>query len=97
MTVLYAQLTSIGQIPNVSGMGVGMTQQSPSIVYFNTDNTLAEVTTAGFLNLAVQRYKLAVNNYQMALVHTTDEGDVWLRVSVTNTGGQFTYSLVAQS
>ena len=93
MTVLYAQLSSIGQIPNVSGMGIGMTQQSPEIVYLNTDNTLAQVLVTGYLNLAVHRYQLVVNNYQMALVYTTDQGDVWLRIKVTTSGGVNTYSL----
>lgn len=94
MTVLFAQVSSIGQVPNISGLGLGLTQQSPAIVYFNTNNTLAQVLVSGFLNLAVQRFQLVVNNYQMALVYTTDSGDVWLRVLVTTTAGVNTYSLV---
>lgn len=93
MTVLFAQVSSIGQVPNISGLGVGMTQQSPTIVYFNTDNTLAEVLVSGYLNLAVQRYQLPLSNYQMALVYTTDQGDVWLRVKITTSAGVNTYSL----
>ncbi len=93
MAVLFAQISTTGLVPNTSGSGIGMTQQSPTIVYFNTSDTLAVVLATGYLNSAVSKFQLALNNYQMALVYTTDQGDVWLRVLVTTSAGTNTYSL----
>ncbi len=93
MSVLFAQVSTTGLVPNTSGNGIGMTQQSPEIIYLNTNDTLATVLTAGYLNAAVNHFQLALNNFQMALVYTTDDGCVWLRVLVTFSGATATYSL----
>ena len=94
MGVQSVQISTTGLVPNTSGLGIGMTQQLPTVVYIETTDTLATVLTSGYLNESQQRFQVAYNNYQMALVYTTDNKDVWLRVSVTTSAGINTYSLV---
>src|SRR5207245_95764 len=86
-----------GLVPNTTGFGLGLTQQTPTIIYITTSDTLATVTTSGYLNTVVHDFHVTLNNYQMALVYTTDSHDVWLTVSVTGSGASKTYSLVAIS
>jgi hypothetical protein len=93
MSVKFVQVSTTGLVPNVSGGGVGMTQQSPTIIYINTDDSLATVLTTGYLNQSKIDFQVPYNNYQMALVYTTDQGNVWLRVLVSGTN----YSLESTS
>lgn len=83
MSVTYVQVSTTGLVPNTTGLGIGTTQQSPSIVYITTNDTLAEVLVTGYLNLSRADFQIAYNNYQMALVFTIDQGNVWLRVLVS--------------
>lgn len=97
MAVLNVQVSSTGFIPNTTGLGVGMTQQTPSIIYISTNDTLATVTTTGYLNESVTAFQYPYSNYQLAEVYTTDSGCVILRISITQSGGHNVYSLVAPS
>lgn len=56
-------------ILNFSLQSVGQTGQDPSIIYFNTDNTVAEVTTAGYLNKFVAQGNIILDS-QVAVVAT---------------------------
>jgi hypothetical protein len=92
--VQYIQSTVTGIIPNTTGIGLGMTPQQPVQIYIATTSTLSEVLVSGYLNHYVQNIgDVALNNYQMALVETTDEGPVWLKVVATpqaNTSPNYT-------
>jgi hypothetical protein len=63
----------------------GLVGTSPSIIYVSTSDTFAVVTAAGYLNQA----KVLGNTFsadQMALVLTSDDGPVWLQVSIDSLG-----------
>ena len=49
MSVKGVQISTSGLIPNTSGLGLGLTQQMPTPIYINTNDTLATVTTTGYL------------------------------------------------
>ena len=93
MAVLNVTIGTTGQVPNTNGLGIGMTQQTPTLIYISTNDTLATVTTAGYLNESKNAFQYPYNNYQLAEVYTTDNGTVILRVSVSGS----TYSLVSPS
>lgn len=97
MAVLGIQVSNTGQVPNTTGMGIGMAQQTPTTVTITTNDTLATVLTTGYLNDAVTYFQYPLNNFQMAEVKTSDEGVTWLRVSVTYVNNTPVYSLVAPS
>lgn len=97
MSVLGVQISTSGLVPNTSGLGLGLTQQMPTPIFINTNDTLATVTTTGYLTKSHRDFQYPYNNYQMAEVYTTDSGVVWLRVVVTFSGGHAVYSLVAPS
>lgn len=59
----------------------GLVDVFPSLIYVATTDTYAQVTTTGYLN-AAKYTGSTFNNNQMALVETTDDGVVWLQVSV---------------
>lgn len=92
MSVLNVQWPQTGQVPNTTT--TGSATSLPSIIFIQTNSTLTQATTAGFLNSSVAVYGSVYNNSQMALVYTTDVGDVWLRVSISTVAGVTTYSLV---
>jgi len=71
----------------------GLTAISPSILYISTTDTYATVTTTGYLNPA-KVLGSTFSNDQMALVLTSDDGPVFLQVSVTQNGTVYNYSLV---
>lgn len=75
-------------ILNIAARQVGQVGVVPSEIVINTNDTYAEVTASGYLNEAHQLGQ-AFGNEQMALVYTSDEGPVWLKVSVSGS----TYSL----
>lgn len=60
----------------------GFVDTMPVVIQIQTTDTYATVTTAGYLNPAVKLGTVFSNN-QMALVNTTDDGPVWLQVSVS--------------
>lgn len=83
MAVISVSVSTTGLVPNTSGLGIGMAQQSPTIVYLNTNDTLSTVLATGYLNNVRTEFQVPFNNYQMALVITSDLGPVWLRVLVS--------------
>ncbi len=73
-------------ILNIKIGEVGLTGVVPQVVYINTNDTLAQVTAAGYLNKAVQN-GASFSEYDMALVTTkttpsaTSTQVAWLEVS----------------
>jgi hypothetical protein len=67
---------------NVVTSQTGLVGVLPNQIYIETDNTYAQVTASGYLNAS---YKLGMSysHGQMALVKTSDEGPVWLKVVVS--------------
>lgn len=63
----------------------GLVSVTPSIIYIDTTNTYSEVTATGYLT-PQQKLGVSFNNRQMALVYTTDQGPVWLKVVITFAG-----------
>ncbi len=63
----------------------GLASVNPSVIYIETSDTYAVVTATGYLTQqASQGY--VFSNDQMALVKTSDEGVVWLKVALTYSG-----------
>ena len=93
MSVQAVQLSTSGIVPNTTGLGLNLSQQLPVQIYIQTNDTVATVLTAGYLNKSRTYFQFPYNNDQMALVYTTDNGGQtqWLTVSVSGS----TYSLVA--
>lgn len=87
MAILNFQIQTIGQSGNL-----------PAIIYINTNNTIAEITTAGYLNPLVAQGN-ALTEQMIALVGTkTAPNDIdsevnWYRVNIA----AGVYSLVATS
>ena len=53
----------------------------PRIVYINTTDTVATITTVGYLNHAVDN-GATFSNHDMALVYSTDAGPDWYEVRI---------------
>lgn len=83
MGVTNAQLLVAGLVPGTSGASNLPIQSLPTPIYIETDSTLAQVLTTGFLNKSANTFGYLYNNHQMALVWTTDQGSVWLKVVVS--------------
>lgn len=60
----------------------GLASVNPSVIYIQTNDTYATVTATGYLTSSKQE-GFTYSNNQMALVYTTDEGPVWLKVVIT--------------
>lgn len=61
----------------------GLADAVPNLLYIETTDTVAAVTTAGYLNQAKPIYGNIFSNKQGALVYTTDQGCVFLKVVVS--------------
>ena len=72
----------------------GLASVTPSVIYILTSDTYATVTATGYLNNAKQE-GFTFNNQQMALVYTTDDGPVWLKVSITYSGASILNTVVS--
>lgn len=65
---------------------VSLTQSTlPSLIYIQTTDTYATVTATGYLT-GFKQEGFTFSNNQMALVYTTDNGPVWLKVAITYSG-----------
>lgn len=84
---------------------VGMTGVTPNLLFINTNDTLATVTTAGYLNKPVHENLISIDGpstgaggimptSNMAFVNTSDEGPVLMSVSITGVSPNLVYSLV---
>lgn len=92
MSVLNVVPSNTGFIPNTTGVGA-LAQQTPTFIQIQTNDVLSAVLVAGYLNKSKNVYGSIYNNEQMALVYTTDQGPVWLKVSISGVNT----SLVAPS
>lgn len=72
----------------------GLASVQPSIIYILTSDTYATVTATGYLNNAKQE-GFTFSNNQMALVYTTDDGPVWLKVAITYSGASVLNTVVS--
>ena len=74
---------------------VQSTQQTlPSVIYVLTNDTYATVTATGYLTGAKQE-GFTFSNQQMALVYTTNDGPVWLKVVITYSGASILNTVVS--
>lgn len=74
---------------------VQSTQSSlPSLIYILTTDTFATVTTTGYLTQQKSQ-GFTFSNEQMALVYTTDQGPLWLRVVITYSGSTVLNTVVS--
>ncbi len=64
----------------------GLADAVPALLYIDTDDTLATVTTAGYLDQAKPIYGNVFSNKQMAIVYTTDQGGVMFKVVISADG-----------
>jgi hypothetical protein len=83
-------------IKNVTTLVTGLAGVTPRIIYIDTSDTFATVTTAGYLNSYVtqlMKQQLSLSSEDTALVHTTDERNQWLNVTITGVSPNFIYSL----
>jgi hypothetical protein len=60
----------------------GLTGVNPNVIYVLTNDTYATVTATGYLT-GYKQEGFTFSNQQMALVYTTDDGPVWLKVAIT--------------
>ena len=84
-------------ILNISYPVTGLADSVPQLLYVNTNDTLATVTTAGYLNTAIPIYGKIFSNQQMAIVYTTDQLSVLLQISVNYQTGVVTLSSSAEA
>jgi len=74
---------------------VSMTQLTlPSLIYILTNDTYATVTATGYLTTTKQE-GFTYSNNQMALVYTSDQGPVWLKVVITYSGSSILNTVVS--
>lgn len=70
---------------SVTQQPTGQVGVNPNVIQITTNDTYATVTVTGYLTTFKQAANLNVfANDQMALVYTSDEGPVWLKVVVTS-------------
>ena len=83
-------------IKNITSLVTGLAGVTPRIIYIDTNDTFATVTTAGYLNsyaMQLAKQQLSISQEDTALVHTTDEQNQWLNVTITGTAPNLVYSL----
>lgn len=66
----------------------------PSLIYIQTTDTYATVTSTGYLT-SYKQEGFTFSNNQMALVYTTDDGPVWLKVAITYSNATVLSSVVS--
>ena|ERR1700677_309822 len=72
----------------------GLASVNPEVIYVLTSDTYATVTATGYLT-AQKQQGFTFNNQQMALVYTTDDGPVWLKVVITYSGATVLNTVVS--
>ncbi len=63
----------------------GLVGVQPQIIYIDTSDTVAQVTTAGYLNSSISQ-GFTYNTKQMALIYTTDAGPDWYEITINPAG-----------
>ncbi len=69
-------------IKEITTSVTGLAGVLPVTIYIDTDDTVATVTTSGYLNHIVEQQGQIFSNKQMALVYTTDSGCDWYQVTI---------------
>src|SRR5260221_12261807 len=72
----------------------GLASVIPNVIYIETSDTYAVVTATGYLTPQKQQ-GFTFSNDQMALVKTSDEGPVWLKVVITYSGASILNTVVS--
>jgi hypothetical protein len=67
---------------NFTTVVTGLAGVSPAIVYIDTNDTIATVLTAGYLNPYVRNFGLSLGTNDMALVNTTT-GTIWAAIAIS--------------
>lgn len=83
MAVLTIQPLASGINETVSTSVSGLTSQPATPLFINTNDTVATVTTTGYLNASKALFGNQFINGQMAQVFTTDSGADWYKVSIS--------------
>lgn len=65
-------------------VNTGFADAPTGLIWLRTDNTLAEVTAPGYLELNLSTSTNLLNIYQLAVTYTTDSGTVLLQVKQVN-------------
>jgi hypothetical protein len=94
MTILNIQTAPPAGQAAVTSSTISTQSTLPSLIYILTDDTYAEVTATGYLT-NVKSLGNSFSNNQMALVYTTDEGAVWLKVVITYSGASILNTVVS--
>lgn len=68
--------------PQLPSTEVGFVGVKPCIRRIYTDDTLAAVTAPGYLNPYQASYQF--ETYEMVLIYTSDQGDLWANISITD-------------
>ena len=72
----------------------GLASVNPEVIYILTSDAYATVTATGYLTAQAQQ-GFTFNNQQMALVYTSDDGPVWLKVKITYSGASILNTVVS--
>lgn len=72
----------------------GLASVNPQVIYVLTNDTYATVTATGYLT-SFKQEGFTFNNQQMALVYTTDDGPVWLKVVITYSGSSVLNTVIS--
>lgn len=94
MTILNIQTAPPAGQAAVTSSTMSTQSTLPGLIYILTDDTYAEVTATGYLTNAKSLGNSFSNN-QMALVYTTDEGPLWLKVVITYSGASVLNTVVS--
>lgn len=94
MTILNIQTAPPAGQAAVTSSTMSTQSTLPGLIYILTDDTYAEVTATGYLT-NVKSLGNSFSNNQMALVYTTDEGPVWLKVVITYSGASVLNTVVS--
>ena len=94
MTILNIQTAPPAGQAAVTSSTMSTQSTLPGLIYILTDDTYAEVTATGYLT-NVKSLGNSFSNNQMALVYTTDDGPVWLKVVITYSGASVLNTVVS--
>ncbi len=72
----------------------GLASVNPEVIYILTSDSYATVTATGYLTQQAAA-GFTFNNQQMALVYTSDDGPVWLKVVITYSGATVLNTVVS--
>lgn len=94
MAILNLQTAPPVGLTAVTSSTMSTQSTLPSIIYILTNDTYATVTATGYLT-GTKQEGFTYSNNQMALVYTTDEGPVWLKVVITYSGASILSTVIS--